>query len=201
MENKSRRPEDCFRMDAAEFLKLKNAGNLIATYHSHPASDHLPSGADIENAEALELPSYIYGLSNGVLGCYVPKSYPARRLTGRTFIPLINDCISLAWDYYREHGVELPFVARTQDDYADGAAFNWRALVTQVGAAFVSEERAGDLLLMATMNARDVNHAGVYLGNGRMLHQPGGKPSEIAVWIGFWQRNTRFRIRIPGVKA
>lgn len=49
----------------------------------------------------------------------------------------------------------------------------------------------GDLVLFATKGSKQVNHAGIYVGEGRFLHAPssGGKVRLDSLQASYWQRS------------
>lgn len=91
-------------------------------------------------------------------------------LEGRSFIHGIYDCYTLVRDYYKQHGVQLdpfPRPPKWQDWNKGLYQDNWQS------QGFVEVQlkdiQVGDFVLMR-WDANYVNHAGVYVGNDRLLH-------------------------------
>jgi len=70
------------------------------------------------------------------------------------------DCSGLTMVVYQLNGLDLPRSSRQQ----------WKA-GQQINR---SELRKGDLVFFATAGGRRVSHVGIYTGDGRFLHAPGG---------------------------
>ncbi|MFN3580191.1 MAG: C40 family peptidase [Pseudomonas sp.] len=88
------------------------------------------------------------------------------------------DCSGLINYVYREAaGVDLP---RTTAGLS--------AMSTKKPSA--SNLQPGDLVLFATNSRRRVDHAGIYVGDGRFLHAPssGGKVRVDSLQASYWQR-------------
>lgn len=193
--NASAEPKSFFQIPPEEVLAAKKANRLVGYYHSHPEGDHTPSAADKSNAEEVGLPCYIYGVRTGTLAAYVPNGWRAP-LEGRAFTPLVHDCVSLVWDWYQEHrGIELPFFPRQASDYGHGTGFDFKMLIGAVGARIVTSPIEGDVIVMTRGASTRPNHLGVYLGDGRMLHQR--KTSLVEQYTGDWRKRTVFIVRVP----
>lgn len=194
--NMSQDPSRFFQIPPEEVLAAKREKRLVGYYHSHPEGDHTPSPADMANAEECGLPSFVYGVRSGVLGCYVPRGWRAP-LEGRAFVPMVHDCISLVWDWFSmERQIELPFFPRTQADHLHGTDFDFRALMREVGATLVMQPQPGDVLVMTTGASRRPNHMGVFLGDGLFIHQT-TTGSRIEPFVGQWQKRLAFVARVP----
>lgn len=57
-----------------------------------------------------------------------------------------------------------------------------------------SELQAGDVILMQ-YRADEINHAGIYLGNGKMLHHMYGQLSGEVPYGGIWRERTMLTLR------
>jgi cell wall-associated NlpC family hydrolase len=88
------------------------------------------------------------------------------------------DCSGLVQWVYRQLGVSLPRVSRTQ-----------AGVGRQVGDR---EAQPGDLLFFALKGGR-VDHVGIYIGNGRFVHAPGSgrSVSTDSLNNGWWRRRLR----------
>jgi cell wall-associated NlpC family hydrolase len=71
--------------------------------------------------------------------------------------PKAFDCSGLSWFVYRQHGIELPDTSYKQ---------------SRAGRKVDRDElRPGDLVFFRS--GRKVDHVGVYVGDGYMVHAPG----------------------------
>ena len=200
-ENTAADPSQFFRIDPEKYLEVYRTDDLLAYYHSHPRGPETPSEPDKRNADALQLPVYVFGVETGRLDCYVPTRAP---LAGRQFLPMVNDCVSLLWDFLQEAGINLPLLPRTQLDYRNGVEFDWMQFIEQAGAGLVppgNPPERGDILVMVLFGSTKPNHVGIYLGKSRFLHQRGRIPSGLEIWGGQWKTHTSLVIRVPGAAA
>lgn len=194
-------PANYFAIEAGQWLAPKTAGRLVGYWHSHTGPDATPSDADRHVANEFGLPCWIYATEARRLNCYVPDGY-RQPLEGRRFIPLVHDCISLVWDYYRDvMAIELPFLPRAQSDYAKGLPFDWRDFLEAVKPVQVTKPQPGDVLVMCIAGSSKPNHLGVYVGDGIMIHQRNDYPSERTVWGGYWEKNTTAIFRHPNTPS
>jgi proteasome lid subunit RPN8/RPN11 len=200
--NEAPEPEHFFAIAAKVHLAAVTAGNLVGYWHSHnPGGDTGPSAADMAVADELGLPCWVWIVETQTLHCYVPKDKRAP-LEGRQFLPMVHDCVSLVWDYYRTVlGIELPFVARVQADYRRGFRQSLAPLLQAAGADIVQGPPARHDIVLMALDAPHINHAGVYIGEGIMLHQVLNRKSERVPYGGYWERSTVALVRLPGAKA
>ena len=107
-------------------------------------------------------------------------------LRGRIFAYGVRDCYTLVRDACMLAGIGLPDVSRGDID-ADAR----RDLFLRHAGAFgfyrVDTPRRGDVLLSSI--AGHANHAGIYLGGGRVLHHPADQLSRIEDLGGIWHRD------------
>ena len=174
-------------------------GDVVAIVHSHPDVPARLSEADRVACEASELPWVIVSVMPGDngpvyadVGEYAPTGYVAP-LVGREFHHGLLDCWSLCRDWYaREWGCELPNPPRGSEWWNDGSS-DLYADAALVSAGFTRLADAGDLalgdLILMQVRSRNLvpNHAGIYLGDGQMLHHMYGRLSSRVVFGGYWR--------------
>lgn len=181
-------------------------GEIVGICHSHPDASSKPSYTDQAKASALkeEYPNadwYIFSWPEGDLHQFTPE--PKIPLLGRMFVHGTLDCYSLVRDYYRAIGITLPDFERKngwweteQELYLDN--FESAGFSKVCGSApeelKTLEPMIGDVILMQIRSKR-VNHAAVYIGDGKIIHHMYGKLSKTDVYGGFWLRNTRLIVR------
>ena len=179
VENAHETPESHFRISKRETVIAHSEG-LLAVIHSHPDRDPVPSEADMASQVATGVPW-------GVLSCDSEAAsginwWGGERppLLGRPFMHGITDCYALIKDYYlQERQVLLPEYPRDwrwweagQDLFVEGfAKAGFRKITAE-------EARPGDVWL-AKIRSRVVNHGGIVLDSGLMLHQLGSPSSPI----------------------
>jgi proteasome lid subunit RPN8/RPN11 len=200
-------PSEHFVLDPEDYAAAEDAGEIVAIVHSHPDVPSRPSEGDRVGCEASGVPWLIVSVMPGPIIAeqtqIAPSGYQAP-LVGRSFHHGILDCWSLCRDWYAlEMGVQLPNPVRPDNWWDDGQSdlYNVEAL-RAVGFVAVSlaDIHRGDLVLMQIRSRNLVpNHAGIYLGDGLMLHHMHGRLSSRDVFGGYWLENTRAVMRYTGV--
>jgi cell wall-associated NlpC family hydrolase len=105
---------------------------------------------------------------------------PVPPLVGRGFRHGVTDCYSLIRDFYRTvHHIMLPEFPRNWEWWKDEATPLYLTGFTVAGfhEVSVNDILPGDVFI-ATVGGRTIksaNHAGVYLGNGLILHHTAGR--------------------------
>lgn len=198
-------PESDFSIHPSDVVLCEDLGEIIGICHSHPDASSKPSDMDIAKASALkeEYPNadwYIFSWPEGDLHHFSPQVAP---LLGRKFVHGVWDCYSLVRDYYKTIGIALPDFDREdgwwgteQEMYLDNfesAGFS-KVCSSAPEELKAFELLAGDVILMQIRSKR-VNHAAVYIGDGKIIHHMYGKLSKTDVYGGFWLRNTRLIVR------
>jgi proteasome lid subunit RPN8/RPN11 len=191
-------PAEHFVMCPEDYAAAEDAGEVVAIVHTHPDAEARPSEKDKAMCEVSGVPWYIVGMPDGEPGevrrlnpeGYVPP------LVGRPFVHGLLDCWALCHDWYAtEWGLELPSPPRADGWWDDGSSnlYSDDAL-TAAGFRVVWRKGSGlpallrgDLILMQIRSRNLVpNHAGIYLGDGRMLHHMHGRLSCREVFGGYW---------------
>lgn len=207
--NLSATPGEHFRLDPDDYAAAEEAGEITAIAHSHPDASPQPSEADRVGCEASGLPWLVVAVHGGVVAGRAqiePCGYQAP-LVGRAWAHGVLDCWALCRDWYaQEWGVSLPSPVRVDgwwndghtDLYAEPAleAVGFRT-IGRGGDLHLPDIQSGDLILMQIRSRNGVpNHAGVYLGDGLVLHHVHGRLSSRDVFGGYWLENTRRVMRL-----
>ncbi|RLK45941.1 C40 family peptidase [Cupriavidus plantarum] len=189
-----------FILPAEDYAAAEDMGEIVAVVHSHPDVPAQPSEADLVSCEASGLPWHILSWPADDLRTIVPSGYEAP-LVGRQFSHGVLDCYTLIRDWYRrERCIDLPDFARRDDWWKSGEDLYMRHYA-EAGFVAVSQdqpEQAGDVILMQ-LRAKVANHAGIYLGDGHMLHHLHDRLSSRDVYGGYWQEITRCVLRYKGL--
>lgn len=187
---------DRFELDPAAWAVEDTGAEVVAVVHSHPNASANPSMADRVGCERSGLPWLIMGWPSGALVEVLPSGWSAP-LVRREFAFGVLDCYTLVQDFYqRELGITLPDFERS-DGFWERGEHLYRDNLEAAGFEVVAtaEPRPGDGVLMRVMS-RDVdNHAGVYLGDGLMLHHLYGQLSRVERWDWPWQQRTQAVVR------
>lgn len=163
-----------FQIAPATMAEAYQSGQLRAVIHSHPAGPNGPTKTDMEQQAASDVPWGIVVLheQNRPELFFWGDSLPIAPYEGRVFRHGIADCYALVRDWYlKEQGVVLPFTPRDTEWWNIG-----QNVIEENLANFdfspIGENEAlkyGDVPLF-TIGAPVVNHTGIYIGNGLVLH-------------------------------
>ncbi|HFT6991417.1 MAG: C40 family peptidase [Stenotrophomonas maltophilia] len=201
--NTAAKPSDQFRMPAEDYAAAEDLGEVLAVVHSHPNSSAAASDADRVMCEASGLPWHIVSVGQ-VAGeapaCHdiqtiEPCGYEAP-LVGRQFAHGTLDCYTLVSDFYaRKLGIHLSQYDRDDNWWDNGQdLYSLDRLRAEGFELFDGEPQRGDMILMQ-IRSPVPNHAGVYLGEGKMLHHLYGRLSETVIYGGMWAERTRYIVR------
>lgn len=191
-----------FILDAEDYAKAEDMGEVVALIHSHPNASANASEADFVSCEATKLPWYIVGWPSGVWVNFEPSGYVAP-LVGRNFHHGVLDCYTLIQDYYlRELGNQLPNFVRHDNWWVAKDGKPPENLYVENFAKAGFEVVSGppekhDVLLM--MVGADVpNHAAIYLGDEVILHHLHGRLSSRDQYAGYYDKHTTHILRYRG---
>lgn len=191
-------PIENFILHPEDLANAEDVGEVVGVVHSHPDMPATMSQADLVVCEQGELPWYI--VSVGRNGCegeicrYTPTGYAAP-LIGRQFSHGVLDCYTLVRDYYAENlGIKLLDFERRDNWWHNGEDLYMRQFAD---AGFVVVNDGLQLHDGIIMQVRSpvANHAGVYIGDGQMIHHMYGRLSTRDVYNGYFQEVTRAVVR------
>lgn len=162
---------------ARSFVVNEYPDDMRAVIHSHTAKGEsaAPSAADMASQQATGIPWGIH-VCNGISATpieWLGDDCPVAPYLGRQFLSGIRDCWTLIRDIYRqEQGVvTLPNLPRDDDWYKQGLDLLSLENIEAAGFRRVSAKdmQMGDLVL-GSLTTRIVNHCGLYVGRGLILH-------------------------------
>jgi proteasome lid subunit RPN8/RPN11 len=186
-----------FILDPAGYAQAEEIGEITAVVHSHVNGVVLPSDADKRGCEISGLPWYIVGYPDGAVGQLAPCGWKAP-LIGRQFHYGIMDCYTLAVDYYKERGITMPVVNRSEGWEARGEDFWGKGGLDKLEACGFKLVKDGpkehDFLLFQVFYPVP-HHFGVMVEDGFFLHHVKDRLSSKDRWVGMWKQGTRFTLR------
>jgi proteasome lid subunit RPN8/RPN11 len=155
---------DCFVIDPADWADAEDTGVIMAIVHSHPGQSPEPSIMDRQSCERSQLPWHIVNPVDGKWSQCLP-------LIGREWEWAISDCWTLVRDWYALHGLLLhdwqrPSLEEFEADPLFDGLWESAGFYELADGALL---QPGDALLMR-IGDRQLNHVGVFIGDGMMLH-------------------------------
>ena len=187
-----------FILHPEDYAKAEDLGEIMALVHSHPDGVPTPSDADRAQCAASGLPWYILAVNadgeTTSICRYEPDAYEAP-LVGRQFSHGVLDCYTLIRDYYRRTlQIELPHFDREDDWWHKGGNLYMQHFADAGFKPIRGAMKRHDVVIMQVRSPVP-NHAGVYIGNGEILHHMHGRLSTRDVYDGYYQEVTRIVVR------
>jgi proteasome lid subunit RPN8/RPN11 len=182
-----------FEISSQDYLDASNQGTLVGMYHSHPAPGSF-SEADLEYAQELNLPIYLYQNLSEEWSEYIPPNYNVE-IIGRSWAWGEADCYSLIRNYFRQN-YKLYLSDYDRDE-------NSTDLHTKIMNNFEKEGfeklptknilMKNDVLIFKTKGL--AAHFGIFFGNSKVLHHALNSLSRLDQYNNNWQRRVEFIVR------
>ena len=191
--NVAENPKNDFIIDPLNYRAVSEKGDVVGVVHSHPGESPQPSVLDRAACDKLGIPWYIFGENDEWIK--LEPSENTYDLLGRPFVYGIYDCFTIIKDYYETHDIniypyeyEWNFWEKGKNLYLENFEKEGFVKVTD------NSLQNGDLVLMA-LNSDITNHAGIYVGRGKMLHHAPNRLSCRDNYNGIWKQITRMIVR------
>jgi|TARA_Y100000590_G_scaffold117315_1_gene134083 proteasome lid subunit RPN8/RPN11 len=193
--NKAEDPKHDFVIDPYDYKAVADEADIVGVIHSHPGQGYPePSPVDRAACNRLGIPWYIFG-GDDEWAKLEPKE-ESFELLGRPFVFGVYDCYTIVKDYFAKQDIhfrpdwsyEWEFWKQGKNYYLERYAEEGFSKVTD------GSLQMHDVILMA-LNADTTNHAGIYVGKGKMLHHAPYRLSCRDNYHGIWNQITRTILR------
>tara|TARA_R100001082_G_scaffold110571_1_gene90877 strand:+ start:82 stop:837 length:756 start_codon:yes stop_codon:yes gene_type:complete len=200
--NTAKYPEQMFQICPIDYAKAEEQGEILAIVHSHPFTPPTPSEADKVAASKGKIPWYIVSPGMEKWGEFIPQGAYVSPLLGRQWVWAVQDCWTLARDWYKQEGLELRDWERPSDPEQFLKFPMFDGAFSATGFEWIKDAplRKGDALLMS-IRSSGLNHCGVYLGDGNILHHLQNRLSCRDCYGEWLQSCTGKRLRHANSKA
>jgi len=184
-----------FIMNVEDYAAAEDKYNVLSVVHSHPNLPPIASQADRTSCNITGLPWIIVGWPSAEIKTYLPDNFVAP-LIGREFSHGVLDCYSLIRDYYKatlkiilpEHERRDNWWNMGENLYLDNYEKDGWILVDK------SQRKKHDMVYMR-VSSKVSNHAGIFLGDNKILHHVMGRISTREVYGGYWEKVTTHILR------
>ncbi|MDE9430591.1 C40 family peptidase [Xenorhabdus bovienii] len=179
-------PTEQFSMHPEDYAEAEDIGTIIAIAHSHPDATTQPSQLDIAQCDLSQIPWVIVSWPEGDIRTIMPTG-GIKPLLGRPFVHGIWDCYAIVRDWYRlERNIDIPDFERSDGWWERGENLYMKNYADAGFTECSGELQIGDVIIMQ-VQANEPNHAGVYIGDGLMIHHMYGQLSNRIPYSGYWQ--------------
>ncbi|MFZ1874463.1 MAG: C40 family peptidase [Chania sp.] len=187
-------PTEQFTLHPEDYAAAEDVGTIIAIVHSHPDATTQPSQLDLAQCDASQLPWVIISWPEGDIRTITPTE-GIKPLLGRPFVHGFWDCYAIVRDWYQlERGVTLPNFERSDGWWNRGENLYMQHYAKAGFAPATGDLKIGDVIIMQ-IRAEEPNHAGVYVGDGVMIHHMYNQLSQRVPYGGYWQDRTIITLR------
>lgn len=165
-----------FSISPSQYLKATLKGKIIAFYHSHNSENDF-SDYDKTQSEKHNVKFILYSVGNNSFSEYTPQKF-LPSYVGREFQIGVSDCFTLVRDYYLEEcGIEINNYYRDYSWFIKNPnsyeQFYQKEGFVEVFAGPITDTsgfKKHDTILMKCLGKIFPTHAGMYVGNGLILH-------------------------------
>ncbi|PHY87580.1 peptidase P60 (plasmid) [Serratia marcescens] len=190
-------PNEQFSLSPEDYAAAEDVGTIIAVVHSHPDATTQPSQLDIAQCDLSQLPWIIASWPEGDIREVMPTQ-GIKPLLGRPFVHGFWDCYAIIRDWYQlERAIALPNYKRSDGWWGRGENLYMKHYAEAGFVSAAGELQIGDVIVMQ-VQAPEPNHAGIYLGDGIMIHHMYGQLSMRVPYGGYWAERTITILRYNG---
>lgn len=182
-------PTEQFSLHPEDLAAAEDSGTVVAVVHSHPDATTQPSQLDQAQCDLSQLPWVIVSWPESDIRTIMPLK-GLKPLLGRPFVHGAWDCYTIVRDWYQlERDIVLPNFERADGWWNRGENLYMRHYGEAGFEAATGDLQVGDVIIMQ-VQADEPNHAGVFIGEGLMMHHMYGQLSNRVPYGGYWLERT-----------
>ena len=166
-------PENFFKIDPKDFIRLHKSFKILAIYHSHTDVSSNPSVYDKKMSKSLALPFYIYSLRDDDFYLHIPETYQPE-LKGRVYVEDVLNCGIFVKNYYEQ---KFNVKWNWSDSFLEienKSLMNDKIVNAIKSSGFKEAKKRDikkhDLILFKGYPSNNYFHLGVYEGSGNFSH-------------------------------
>lgn len=200
IDNVHQDPENHFEMDSLGYVESMDSGEIIAIVHSHcgDGATTTPSAHDTCMCDETGLSWIIVSIPEGDMRIIEPETRP---LVGRPWSLGSYDCYGLIMAWHKENGIILDDMRKPYEWWKPEFGENIYQ-DNYISEGFIEtgkDPEVGDMIIMQ-LSSPVWNHAGIYLGDNKILHHAFGKLSRVDIYSGWYQEHTTMVCRHKDLK-
>ena len=168
-----------FLISPGDYLRASEKGKILAFYHSHDSEESSFSEHDKLQSEQHNVKFILYCTKKNSFHEYKPEKY-ASPYVGRDFELGVNDCLTLAIDYYKkECGIKIKNYYRDRNWFIENPDsyqehYKEEGFTQVLGGPLTKKDlpemKKHDGVMMKYLGKDFPTHGAVYLGDGLILH-------------------------------
>lgn len=193
-ENKAADPLIDFSIDPKEYRKVSKEADIIGIIHNHPQGTASPSPLDKAVCNKLGIPWYIFDKDESYTKIE-PENTGKLDLIGREFVFGAYDCFTIIQDYFEELEIYIEAVPYDWEFWEKGHNLYVDNYTSRGFHRIIDGSlKIHDVILMA-VGSDIANHAGIYVGDFKILHHAPYRLSCRDNYNGIWKQHTRDILR------
>jgi len=174
--NVSNEPTKHFSICTLDYVKASDSGDIKAVYHSHPSTSEKFSSYDMLNSKGHDLFYILYNIEKDIFSTFDPKKEKTF-IHDKPFVMGKTDCYNFVTEYYKSLNINLSDSPKTRDEEWQSKMPNLPEEIASMNPSLreiddFSLAKKHDILLFKMIPGKKANHAGVYLGDKKIIHRP-----------------------------
>lgn len=191
-QNIAKDPQNNFKISSKDYLINKNLYEILYIYHSHEEEEEF-SVVDKICSEEIKIDMILYIINKNMFKHYTPNNSRNLKYIGRNINFQNTNCFDLVTKFYKEElNIELKFPKHLNDkNKLEATKRNFSELLEYINPNNMIYLENPEIMIkndILLFNIDDHFHFAIYLGNNKILEQPGSAFSRIRDYSNFFNR-------------